>query len=433
MKIQNRVIKNVSWIVCCKIIQSLLSLIVGVFTARYLGPSNYGLIQYAASLVAFALPLMQLGFNETLVQEFISHPSREGTTLGTVLLLNVSAGIASIIGVVTFSIIANPNDKETIVICFLYSLTLIFQAAEMTQYWFQAKLMSKYTSISALLAHAVGSLYKIYLLVTSKSLVWFAITHAIEACIIAIILICIFYKKCDQKLSFSITVGKEMLSRSRHYISSALMIVVFQQTDKIMLKSMLGETAVGYYSASITCMAITGFLYTAIIDSARPWVLAGSKINNDVFHERFKLLSSIIILISFAQGIIMTIFSKQIVFLLFGNSFMPTSDILRVAVWYISFGNMGTVRNIWILANDKQKYLPVINLSGAILNIIANFLLIPLWGGLGAAVASFVTQLFSNFILCFIIKPIRKVGHLMVQSFNIKLLFNHFLTNNRFK
>ena len=64
----NKVIKNASWMIGCKIAQSVISLIIGMLTARYLGPSNYGLISYAASIAVFLLPLMQLGLIKTLVQ-----------------------------------------------------------------------------------------------------------------------------------------------------------------------------------------------------------------------------------------------------------------------------------------------------------------------------------------------------------------------------
>ena len=66
----NRVFKNAAWIIGCKIAQSLISLIIGLLTARYLGPSNYGIISYVASIVAFAVPIMQLGLNATLVKKF---------------------------------------------------------------------------------------------------------------------------------------------------------------------------------------------------------------------------------------------------------------------------------------------------------------------------------------------------------------------------
>mgnify|MGYP003311724305 CR=1 FL=1 len=67
--IKNKVLKNASWLITCKIVQSVLGLIISMLTARYLGPANFGVINYAASIVAFATPLMQLGLNSILADE----------------------------------------------------------------------------------------------------------------------------------------------------------------------------------------------------------------------------------------------------------------------------------------------------------------------------------------------------------------------------
>ena len=161
---KNSVTKNALWIIICKIVQSFLGLIVSMLTARYLGPSNYGLISYAASVVAFVIPIMQLGFRSTLVSEIINNPEKEGEILGTSIFLNILSSLACVLGISVFVYIANKNETETLIVCTLYSLSLIFQATEMIQFWFQAKLMSQYTSLTSVFAYAAITAppYRIY-------------------------------------------------------------------------------------------------------------------------------------------------------------------------------------------------------------------------------------------------------------------------------
>ena len=110
--------------------------------------------------------------------------------------------------------------------------------------------------------------------------------------------------------------------------------------------------------------------------------------------------------------------------------YVPAIPTLRIITWYTAFSYMGSVRNIWILAEQKQKMLWKINLSGALLNVIANYILIPLIGINGAAIASVATQLFVNFVLCFMIPSLRPVGHLIIEGIdprNLKELWvGHF-------
>lgn len=422
----NKVLKNAGWIIGCKIIQSLINLVIGLITARYLGPSNYGIINYVASVVAFALPIMQLGLSHTLVKEFVESPEREGEILGTALFINILSSFFCMAGSIAFIAIANSGEKETIIVCALYSLTLLFQATEMTQYWFQSKLLSKYPSLASLGAYVVVAIYKIFLLVTQKSIIWFALSNVLDYFLISIILMIIYIKLGNQKLTINLSVGREMLSRSKYYIIPGLMVMIFQHTDRIMLKLMMNETETGLYSAAITCIGISGFVFAAVIDSVRPTILEVKDKDSELYEKRVTQLYSIITFMSLSQSIVMAVLAKPLVYLLFGSDYLKSAGILAVAVWYVTFSYYGSVRNIWILAEGKQKYLTGINVAGAAANVTLNFLLIPYWGAIGAAVASLVTQFFTNVIIGFVFKPIRRNNYLMIKGLNPKIMVELF-------
>ena len=146
---EKQVFNNAKWIIICKIAQSILQLIIGMISARYLGPANYGIISYAGSIVAFALPIMKLGMDAILVHELVEHPEKEGEIMGTALVLNIFSSFLCMGGVAIFALIANMGEVETIIVCILYSFSVYFAAVEMIQYWFQYKLFSKYSSIKS--------------------------------------------------------------------------------------------------------------------------------------------------------------------------------------------------------------------------------------------------------------------------------------------
>lgn len=420
------VFQNAKWIVACRIAQSVIQLVIGMISARYLGPSNYGLINYAASIIAFALPVMRLGFNSTLVHDFVEAPNREGKILGTALTLNVLSSLFCILGVSGVVSVLNAGDKTTILVCILYSFSLVFSALEMIQYWFQYKLKSKYSSIVMLLAYVLVSLYKIFLLITGKSVYWFALVNCFDYAIISISLLIIYFKIGKTKLSFSFSVAKAMLSKSKHYMLSGIMVVAFQTTDHIMLLNMINKKENGYYTAAITAAGVVQFVYTAIIDSYRPLILSNKKENNADYNKNISSLYSIIIYLSLAQSLVFFVFAKPIITVLYGSSYMPSVSVIRVLVWYLAFSYMGMVRNIWILAEQKQKYLWIINLSGAMINVILNLFLIPVLGARGAAIASLLTQFLINFVLGFIMKPIRQNNKLLLIGLNPKFAYHNF-------
>ncbi len=416
-----KVINNAKWIVVCKVIQSLLQLIVGMLTARFLGPSNYGLIKYAASVVAFALPFMRLGFDSTLVHEFVEAPEKEGEIVGTSMLMNLMSGFGCIGMVTLFSYLANSGDKETVLVCVLYSISLVFAALEMIQYWFQFMLKSKQSSVVMLVAYGVVTAYKTFLLVTSKNIYWFAFSNSVEYAVIAVLLIMI-YLRSGGKLRFSLSVGKKMFGRSKHYILASLMLVVLQNTDHIMLTAISGTEENGFYSSAITCTTVLQFVYLALIDSFRPVILENKKHNLLEFELNVSRLYSITFYVSLAQSIVFTFLAGIIINVLYGSEYASAVPVLRILTWYFTFSVMGVVRNVWILAEQKQKYLWIINLSGALFNIVLNIFLIPHWGACGAAFASLLTQFVMNFMLGFFMKPIRENNRLILKGINPKFM-----------
>lgn len=422
--VKNRILTNASWIIGCRIVQSVLGMLVGIFTARYLGPSNYGLINYAASITTFITPITYLGFNATLVMEIVDNPGEEGKILGTSLVFSLVSSILCIAGIFTFVTFANAGETDTIIVCILYSILLVFRAFEMIQYWFQSKLLSKYTSIVMFAAYVIVSCYKIFLLATNKEIYWFAISNALDYGIIAIATLIMYFKFGTQKLSFSFELGKRILSKSKYYILSGLMINFYGSVGRVLLKLLVNANETGIYAAAATSATMTGFIFTAIIDSSRPSIFEGKKISIEVFESRIKLLYGILIYLTLLQGISMTLLAKPIIYILYGKQYLLSSNVLQIITWETVFTCMSSVRNMWLLSEGKQKYVLVINMSGAILNLLLNLILIPGFGAIGCASASIITQIFTNFILAFIIKPIRKNNYIILQSLNPKNIIN---------
>lgn len=421
---QNKIIKNASWIIGCEIAQSLIGLVISMLIARYLGPSNFGIINYAASLATFVLPLMQLGLTNIMVQEMVSNPEKEGEILGTSILMSSLSAIVCILGLFSFVSFVNADENETIIVCVLYSTMLFFQAMKLTQYWFQAKYLSKYTSIVSFCAYIIVAIYKIYLLISHKCVYWFAVSNAFDTLLIAVSIYIVYRKLGGLPLKLSIKTAKRLFAKSHYYIVSSMMVMIFTQIDRVMIKNMLGNSDVGFYSAALTCASLASFIFVALIDSFRPSIYEALKQKKDLFERRMSMLYGIIVYLSLLFSLCVALLAPFIINILFGDAYMPAVSTLRCATWFTTFSYLGAVRNIWILAENKQKYLWMINLSGALCNIVLNLLFIPYMGILGAAIASVITQFFANVVVNHIIYPIRYSNILMLRGINPVFVMN---------
>lgn len=205
------------------------------------------------------------------------------------------------------------------------------------------------------------------------------------------------------------------------------MVVVFAQTDKVMIKLMINDSATGYYTAAVTIAGMTSFIYAAIIDSLRPTIFEHKK-NDDKkgYEKNITVLYSIIIYLSFFQSIIMTLLAPWIIKLMYGPDYTAAVSALQIIVWYTTFSYYGGAKDVWVLAEGKQKYLIWLNMSGALANVGLNLIFIPLVGINGAAFASLITQIFTNIIMMIIIKPLRNNQKLLFRALNPKILINIF-------
>ncbi len=420
----NKIIKNASWIIACRIAQSVLNLVVSMITARYLGPSDYGLITYASSLVAFVVPIVRLGMNAVLVQDFVDKPERNGKVIGTATILTTLSSLFGIFGIWIFVSTVNANETDTIIVTVLYSISLIFQMTELIQFWYQSKLLSKYVAVVSLVSRIIVSLYKIFIIVSGKNIYWFAIVNSLDFLIISAVLFIVYFKIGGQRLSFSFDIAKQLISKGKHFIIAGMMVSVFGQTDKIMLKIMVGDVESGFYSAAITCAGMTVFVFTAVIDSFRPVIFENKKSNEGLYIKNTVRLYSYVFYMALFQSIVLVIFAKPIVYILYGEEYMRAADILKILTWYSAFSYLGTARSVWFLSEGKQKYIWITNLVGAIFNVIGNFIFIPTYGACGAAMVSVLTQFLTNFALNYVIKPIRQNGVLMFKALNPLVLID---------
>lgn len=409
------VMKNAAWIIGCRIVQSLLQLVVGMLCARYLGPGNYGILSYAGAVLAFALPFMRLGLNETLVKELSDHPGQDGEIMGTAMGMNLLSALVTM-GMVLGAVSAlNPGDKETILVCGLYSLSLLTGAVEMIRYWFQYRMLASRSAVVALLAYLLVSAYRIALLAAGKSVAWFALTNALDYGLMGGALVVLFLRR-GYRFRFSPTRAREMLRRSAPYIGASLMVVLYQSTDRVMLTALAGARETGLYTAAVSCVTMGQFVYAAMVDSARPVILASRE--EEGFQHRMSRLYGAVVYLAAAQGVIFTLAAEKIICLLYGEAYLEAVPVLRVLNGYFIFSCMGLVRNVWILAREKQRYLWRMNLAGAAVNILLNVWWIPGAGALGAAAASLLTQFFVNFLMGWLVRPIREANFLLLQGLN---------------
>lgn len=416
----NREAKNASWLICGKLAQMVLSFFVSILTARYLGPSNYGTISYVNAYVAFFTSLCTLGINSVIIKDFVENPQEQGEAIGTTLLMRFMSSILSAIMIFCVVGIVDHDEPTTIVVAALCSVALLFQIFDTFNCWFQSRYESRITSIATFVAYAATALYRLVLLALHKDVKWFAFATSVDYIVLGAVLFYSYKRNNGPRLSISLKKGKSLLGRSYHYILSGMMVAIYGQTDKFMLKQMLDEASVGYYSIASSINLMWVFVLQAIIDSMYPTIMRLYEKNREQFNRKNRQLYAIVIYVSMAAAVCFVLFAPLVIKILYGDTYMPAVGPLRIITWYTIFSYLGVARNAWIVCENKQKYLKHMYLSAAFINIGLNYLMIPVWGASGAALASLVTEICTSMILPYFIRELRPNVKLMINAFLLK-------------
>ena len=283
-------------------------------------------------------------------------------------------------------------------------------------YWFQARLQSKYSAIAELVSYAAMSVYKIILLALGKSVEWFAVASALDYIVLAVFLLIAYFKNGGTRFRYSLEKAKELLQSSGSFIIAGLMVSIYACTDKLMLKQMLGADAVGHYSLASTVSVSWAFILSAIIDSLYPEIVQSFQKDRLRYERKNRQLYAIVFYVSLFVSAMICLVAKPFILILYGENYLPAVGPLRIVVWYTAFSYLGVARNAWMVCENRQKYLKYLYVSAAALNVVLNLALIPSWGASGAAAASLITQASTTVILPAIIRPLRPNCRLMLDA-----------------
>ncbi len=393
-----RYFANTGWLFIEKIFRLVVGLFVGVWVARYLGPSKYGLLSYAHSFVGLFSGIATLGLDGILVRELVKNETKRDLLLGTSFILKL-IGACLVFGVLAIAVQFTKNDAFTNLLIFIIASGLIFQSFNVIDLYFQSKVLSKFAVFANTIAFFLSSLIKIVLLIFKAPLIAFAIVAVFDSFATMVGYI-YFYKKHGLELKywkFNFELGKKLLMDSLPLIFSGIVISIYMKIDQVMIKNMLDNSAVGQYAAAVKLSEIFLFIPIMINKSLMPSVIKVRESNIELYYQRLQVLYQLLIFIAFVIALVIFFTRNKIVFLLYGSAFNETSKVLAIYIWSNIFVYMNNASWQWYIAENLQHLASIRLALGALANIFLNIYMIPLWGIIGAAYATLISYSIATY------------------------------------
>lgn len=413
-----KIFTNAGWLSGDKVLRMGVGLIVSVWVARYLGPEQFGLMTYAMAIVALFVAVAGLGLNNIVVRDLVNEPGNANSTLGTTFFLQLIGGLLAYVLAIIAINLSRPDDGLAKLIVVVLGFALVFKSTDVVKYWFESQVQSKYVVWIGNSIFLVLAAVKIGLILMHASLMAFIWVAFVEGLMIAVGLIGLYVWHVGNLWAwrFDVLRANRLLKESWPLLLSGLAIMVYMRIDQIMLGHMLGDDAVGIYSAAVRISEAWYFIPMAIVASVFPSIIAAKKQSETLYHERLQKLYDLMVILALVVAVPMTFFSGGMITLLFGAAYSQAGIVLAIYVWAGVFVFLGVASSKWLLLGGYQKVMLYRTLFGALINILANWLLIPLLGIRGAALATVISYFIATFSV-FLRSDTRILAIMMARSF----------------
>jgi len=419
--------KNSGWLVFDSISKNVFNFVSAIFLARYLGPSQYGLLSYSVGFTAMFASLITLGLDNLSVKEISGNSKKEiNKILGSSFALKLIGYCVMVAIIIISTLFLKANEPASGQLIFFLTAGYLFHTVFAIDYFFQANLQSKKTVISNQIGITVGFIFKLLAVYFKLPLIYFVISFILESLLIALFMF-FSYQRSNSIFSWQIDkkIMKTLLLASLPIIVSGLINSFFRRFDQVLVQNLLGSTENGYYSVSKKISESIYFIPAAISMSIFPTLVKISK-DKKKFDSIYMKMSSILFFISMTIVIFIVAFSDFLIPTLFGQEFSSAAFLLKISILAAPFVFLDSLNIRWLLINNKQKYYIVSSLFGLVTTISMNIFLLNKIGVAGAAISYPVSWFINSFLIYLLIPQTREGVFLQIRSI---LLTPRFIRN----
>ncbi len=410
---------NMSWLLAGRGIRLLMGFLVGVWVARYLGPSRYGMLNFAMSLVTIAAAVSHLGLDQILVRERVRHPEEREVLFGTAFILR-TAGLLVAYGVLALTVQRLSPPEETVSLVWIASVTLVFQLISVVDAEYQARVEARYSVSIRTASLMLASLMRVIAILAGASLMVFIWLLVVEQALLAAgwWLLATHHRYSPRQWRFDSGRARQLWRDSWPLWLGGAAMAVTLRVDQVMIQHLLGEEALGQYAAAVRISDLLYFLPLTGLSTFFPPILRARDENTHLYHQRLDLFYSGMIWMGLVLALLFSLIAVPLTRVLFGPAFAQTGSVLAVHVWSLVFVCMGHAGSRWFLAENRQRLLTVIHLLSAILNVALNLWWLPVMGIRGAALATLISYGVAGYAGNFMFKVSRKNGLRLTTALN---------------
>lgn len=421
-----KIAQNTAYMTAASVLQKAIAFLYFTLIARYIGAEGTGKYFFALSFTTVFVIFVDLGLTNVLIREAAKFKDKIQIYLSTVLSVKVVLGVlAYIAAVVAVNLMGYPESTRHLV--YLSGVTMLFDSFHLSVYGVLRAIGDlKWEAISNVgsqaLTLAMGSVFLYFDFPLIYLILAFTIPSALNALFGSSILY--FKYKIKPKPEFYkntfYTLGKIAIP----FALAAVFARIYSYADTIILSKLASEEAVGWYSIPYKISNSFQFLPLALVAAIYPKFSQFYDENKDKLANLFEKSLKYIFLLVFPIAVGIFVLGKDIILTIYTDEYLNSVLPLKILMGSLIFSFISFPIGSFLNACDKQKTQTAIVGVVMVVNIVLNFLLIPGYGVVGAAISALV----GNFLLAaagYVVVPkVTRISHKSIFLAKFKILFS---------
>lgn len=405
---------NVFWALLSKMTNLLSGLIVGIIVARYLGPEQYGLMNYVISFVFLFQTLSVFGLDNIEIREESRYLDQYNKIIGTSFGIRLITGAICIILCIGTSLIMEADNTTTLLVA-IYSSSIAFNSLIVIRNYFYSLVRNRYVAQAEITRTIICICIKLVLLFLQAPLIWFIIATALDSLIVGIGFYTA-YRKTIGKVNlwtFDRKYALYLLKESLPLMLTSAAVIIYQRIDQVMIGRLIDKESVGYFSVASRFVEILIYIPMILSQTVSPLLTRALANSREEFLRKSQQFMNTSVWTSLIAAVAMSLCAYWIIMILFGEAYLPAVVILQIMAFKAVSVALSNTAGAMLVVEGLQKYAILRDGLGCIVCISLNLLLLPCFGVVAAAVVAIASNIAAGYIADALIPAYR---HLFVMQ-----------------
>jgi PST family polysaccharide transporter len=357
---------------------------------------KFGLLNYATAFVALFSSIADGGMQSVVVRELVRRQERE-IIMCTALLMRLVGACIAILLAIGFASVLRHGDIVAVGMVMIMSLAMIPQAWDIIEFEHQSRMTTRPIFITRAVSFSIFSIVKVVLIATNAGVVSFAWAVVGEATFSAVMMSMLPHARLSltNAAKISWTEMKFLFNTCWPMMIAGLSVMLYMRIDQIMLGQILGDRAVGTFSAAVRVSEAWYFVPVAVLSSFSPALLITMKESQQRYQEKLLSITRLLLWLSVVMATAISLGSRWIIHFLYGANYTAASSVLVVHAWAGVFVSLGVSGTPWFINAGLLRLKMGQSVAGAVINMAMNLYMIQAFGVVGAAISTLICQCFT--------------------------------------